>query len=147
MLVAPGVETGGAKRGEYDSAKFEYDRAADEVICPQGQRLKFEGGEKEGCATAGGAQLSLHSLCAVSGAGVVQPPADGAKNRDQSAARGDHAPTREARRSGEASVAASTQSDHRAGVRHHQTSHGLPALDGAGTGKRPHAVGAAVHGL
>jgi len=46
VLVAPGVETGGAKRGEYASAKFEYDGAADEVICPQGQRLKFEGVKK-----------------------------------------------------------------------------------------------------
>jgi transposase len=48
VLVAPGVETGGEKRGEYDSAKFEYDGAADEVICPQGQRLKFEGEKKKG---------------------------------------------------------------------------------------------------
>ena len=48
VLVAPGVETGGAKRGEYDSAKFAYDRGADEVICPQGQRLKFEGEKKKG---------------------------------------------------------------------------------------------------
>ena len=48
VLVAPGVETGGEKRGEYDSSKFEYDRAADEVICPQGERLKFEGVKKKG---------------------------------------------------------------------------------------------------
>jgi hypothetical protein len=48
VLVAPGVETGGEKRGEYDSAKFAYDREADEVICPQGQRLKFEGEKKKG---------------------------------------------------------------------------------------------------
>jgi hypothetical protein len=48
VLLAPGVETGGAKRGEYDSAKFEYDRATDEVICPQGQRLAFKGRKKKG---------------------------------------------------------------------------------------------------
>lgn len=47
VLVAPGVETGGEKRGEYDSAKFEYDREKDEGICPQGQRLKFEGEKKK----------------------------------------------------------------------------------------------------
>jgi len=43
VLVAPGVETGGLKRGAYDSAKFEYEAERDEVICPQGKRLKFEG--------------------------------------------------------------------------------------------------------
>ena len=43
VLVAPGVETGGPKRGAYDSAKFEYEAERDEVICPQGKRLKFEG--------------------------------------------------------------------------------------------------------
>ena len=48
VLVAPGVETGGPKRGEFDSRKFEYDREADEVICPQGERLKFEGVKKKG---------------------------------------------------------------------------------------------------
>jgi len=48
VLVAPGVETGGEKRGEYASSKFAYDRGADEVICPQGQRLKFEGEKKKG---------------------------------------------------------------------------------------------------
>ncbi len=48
VLVAPGVETGGEKRGDYASSKFEYDRGADEVICPQGQRLKFEGEKKKG---------------------------------------------------------------------------------------------------
>jgi transposase len=48
VRVAPGVETGGEKRGEYDSAKFAYDRARDEVICPQGQRLGFEGIRKKG---------------------------------------------------------------------------------------------------
>ena len=48
VLVAPGVETGGPKRGAYDSTKFEYDRDRDEVICPQGKRLKFEGVKKKG---------------------------------------------------------------------------------------------------
>jgi hypothetical protein len=48
VLVAPGVETGGPKRGEYDSTKFEYDQEADEVICPQGKRLKFEGMKNKG---------------------------------------------------------------------------------------------------
>jgi len=48
VLVAPGVETGGAKRGEFDSHQFAYDREADEVICPQGQRLRFEGMRKKG---------------------------------------------------------------------------------------------------
>jgi transposase len=48
VLLAPGVETGGEKRGEYASAQFEYDRATDEVICPQGQRLAFEGMKKKG---------------------------------------------------------------------------------------------------
>jgi transposase len=48
VLLAPGVETGGAKRGEYASTNFEYHGATDEVICPQGQRLKFEGMKKKG---------------------------------------------------------------------------------------------------
>ena len=48
VLVAPGVETGGPKRGEYDSTKFAYDREADEVICPQGKRLEFEGMKNKG---------------------------------------------------------------------------------------------------
>lgn len=47
VLVAPGVETGGEKQGEYHSDKFEYDRATDAVICPQGQRLKLEGEVKK----------------------------------------------------------------------------------------------------
>jgi transposase len=47
VLLAPGVETGGAKRGAYASAKFAYNREKDEVICPQGQRLKFEGVKKK----------------------------------------------------------------------------------------------------
>ena len=47
VLLAPGVETGGEKRGEYQSAKFAYDRQADAVICPQGQRLQFEGEKKK----------------------------------------------------------------------------------------------------
>jgi transposase len=48
VLVAPGVETGGPKRGEFDSSQFAYDRQADEVICPQGKRLEFEGMKKKG---------------------------------------------------------------------------------------------------
>lgn len=48
VLVAPGAETGGPKRGAYDSAKFEYDGERDEVICPQGKRLKFEGRKNKG---------------------------------------------------------------------------------------------------
>jgi transposase len=48
VLVAPGAETGGPKRGAYDSAKFEYEGERDEVICPQGKRLKFEGRENKG---------------------------------------------------------------------------------------------------
>ncbi len=48
VLVAPGSETGGEKRGEYDASQFEYDSARDEVICPQGQRLKFEGMKNKG---------------------------------------------------------------------------------------------------
>jgi transposase len=47
VLVAPGVETGGPKRGAYDSTKFEYQRVQDEVICPQGKSLKFEGMKKK----------------------------------------------------------------------------------------------------
>jgi transposase len=48
VLVAPGTETGGPKRGEYDSTKFEYLGAQDEVICPQGKSLKFEGRRNKG---------------------------------------------------------------------------------------------------
>jgi hypothetical protein len=47
VLVAPGVETGGAKRGEFDSQQFAYDRETDEVICPQGKRLQYEGMRKK----------------------------------------------------------------------------------------------------
>jgi transposase len=47
VLVAGGVDTGGPKRGEYDSRKFQYDQERDEVVCPQGQRLKFEGVKKK----------------------------------------------------------------------------------------------------
>jgi len=47
VLVAPGVETGGPKRGEFDRRKFTYDQAAEEVICPQGQRLELEGMKQE----------------------------------------------------------------------------------------------------
>ncbi len=48
VLVAPGGETGGADRGAYDSSQFEYDAERDEVICPRGERLKFESREKKG---------------------------------------------------------------------------------------------------
>jgi transposase len=71
VLLAPGVETGGEKRGEYGSSKFEYDGAADEVICPQGQRLKFEGVKKKSAKQPavrsyhceGYAQCSVRALC------------------------------------------------------------------------------------
>ena len=36
VLVAPGSESGGVKRGEYDAANFSYDPEGEEVICPQG---------------------------------------------------------------------------------------------------------------
>lgn len=42
VLVAEGSETGGPDRGDYDSSHFEYDGERDEVICPRGERLKFE---------------------------------------------------------------------------------------------------------
>ena len=48
VLVAAGVETGGPKRGEYHATKFTYDEARDEVLCPQGQRLRFEGRVNKG---------------------------------------------------------------------------------------------------
>ena len=48
VVVAAGVETGGPKRGAYDSTKFTYDEAADEVICPRGERLRFEGKVNKG---------------------------------------------------------------------------------------------------
>ena len=48
VLVAPGVETGGPQRGEFDGRQFAYDREADEVVCPQGKRLKFAGMKKKG---------------------------------------------------------------------------------------------------
>jgi transposase len=48
VLVAPGVETGGPQRGEYDGSQFRYDPQADAVICPQGKRLKFEGRKPKG---------------------------------------------------------------------------------------------------
>ena len=47
VLVAAGAETGGEKRGEYGSEHFTYDAAADEVICPQQQRLRFAGMRKK----------------------------------------------------------------------------------------------------
>jgi transposase len=48
VLVAAGGERGGPDRGDYDSAHFAYDGERDEVICPRGERLKFESGEKKG---------------------------------------------------------------------------------------------------
>jgi hypothetical protein len=48
VLVAEGAETGGPDRGAYDSAHFAYDGERDEVICPRGERLKFESREKKG---------------------------------------------------------------------------------------------------
>jgi transposase len=48
VLVAPGTETGGPKRGAYESAKFESQREADEVICPEGKKLKLEGKKNKG---------------------------------------------------------------------------------------------------
>ena len=48
VVVAAGVETGGPKRGEYDSTKFTYDEGGDEVVCPRGERLRFEGMENKG---------------------------------------------------------------------------------------------------
>ena len=48
VLVAPGAETGGPKRGDYDSTEFAYEAEGDAVICPQGQRLRFEGLKNKG---------------------------------------------------------------------------------------------------
>ena len=48
VVVAAGVETGGPQRGEYDSTKFTYEEAGDEVICPRGERLRFEGKVNKG---------------------------------------------------------------------------------------------------
>ena len=48
VLVAPGAETGGVDRGAYDSSQFEYDAERDEVICPRGERLQFEGRKNRG---------------------------------------------------------------------------------------------------
>jgi len=48
VIVAPGVETGGPHQGEYASANFPYDGERDEVICPRGERLKFEAKQKKG---------------------------------------------------------------------------------------------------
>src|SRR5271157_5250397 len=48
VIVAPGVETGGPNQGEYASAKFQYDGERDEVICPRGERLKFEAKQNKG---------------------------------------------------------------------------------------------------
>jgi len=48
VLVAAGVETGGPKRGDYDRTEFAFEEKSDAVICPQGQRLKFEGMKRKG---------------------------------------------------------------------------------------------------
>jgi len=48
VVVAAGGETGGPKRGAYDSTKFSYDEAGDGVICPRGERLRFEGKVNKG---------------------------------------------------------------------------------------------------
>lgn len=48
VLVAPGSETGGPQRGAYDSSQFEYAEEQDAVICPQGQKLEFEGRKNKG---------------------------------------------------------------------------------------------------
>jgi len=48
VLTAPGSESGGVERGEYGAEKFAYDREQDQVICPQGERLKFTGMRKKG---------------------------------------------------------------------------------------------------
>jgi transposase len=48
VLVAAGAETGGPDGGAYDSAQFEYAAERDEVICPCGERLKFEGWKRKG---------------------------------------------------------------------------------------------------
>ncbi|MGA3323459.1 MAG: hypothetical protein ABSF45_03225 [Terriglobia bacterium] len=42
-LVAARVETGGPKQDAYHITKFTYHEAGDEVLCPQGERLRFEG--------------------------------------------------------------------------------------------------------
>ena len=77
VLVSPGSESGGVKRGEYDAANFTYDRAADEVICPQGARLKFTGLRKKGGKRAAVrtyqctayAQCPVRALCSRSRSG------------------------------------------------------------------------------
>jgi len=47
VLTAPGSEQGAQKRGEYAAANFQHDAEKDEVICPQGARLKFKGLRKK----------------------------------------------------------------------------------------------------
>lgn len=48
VIVAEGAETGGRDRGDYDSANFQYDAERDEVICPRGERLKYEARQNKG---------------------------------------------------------------------------------------------------
>jgi transposase len=50
VLTAAGPEQGGVKRGEYGAENFHYDREREQVICPRGERLKFEGMRKKGGA-------------------------------------------------------------------------------------------------
>lgn len=52
VVVAPGSEQGRVKRGEYAAENFHYDAEHQQVICPQGERLKFEGMRKKGGARA-----------------------------------------------------------------------------------------------
>jgi hypothetical protein len=52
VLVAPGSEQGGVKRGEYAAEDFHYDAEHEQVICPRGERLKFEGMRKKSGARA-----------------------------------------------------------------------------------------------
>ena len=58
------------------------------MICPRGERLKFESRSREGSASTGGAALSLPQLSGVSGAGAVQSEQEGAADRMEPATRG-----------------------------------------------------------
>jgi len=93
VVVSPGVETGGQKRGEYDPVHFAYDRERDEVICPRGERLKFEGRKKKGerqeavrvyrCQVY--AQCPVRALCTRSKKGrtIERSPRQGALERQR----------------------------------------------------------------
>jgi transposase len=77
VLVAPGSEQGGVKRGAYEAANFQYDEEHDEVVCPQGARLKFKGMRKKRGARVAVrayycqvyAQCPVRALCSSSRAG------------------------------------------------------------------------------